>query len=1068
MRSLLILLTLVVSLFATQSGELSFYLMKDGKPLSNQIVIIFKKDNLANMNHSGNYNKHSELLTDEDGYIFSVLAIGTYQLQVVAKEGNLPQAYVKKNFIISNDEESQIIVSLKSDNTVAFTDDEAPKIDKDKEKSIVKQAKVDNGFIQLTLSSSEDKKVVKGARVFVKGLSVDIKSDAKGSVKIKAPIGEQIISIIHSDFSSQTLKVNILANKTVTKLVELSPASMELDEFIVLAPQVEGSVASLVAEKKNSSVIADILGSEQMSKKGDSNVATALKRVSGVTLVDGKNVYIRGLGERYSNIELNSMPLPSPDPYKRVVPLNIFPTSVIGSLKVQKTYSADLPGNFAGGYINLRTKEEVSEDYIKVSLTAKAHSSALNSSKGNYYKGGSDDIFGKDDGTRSIPTSILKNGNVVIGERPPRFNPYGTDLSQEDIINMTKDIAKRPIDTHKKSVPFGGKVGVELGKRVELDSDNVISVLANYSYDQSHKNIIEEFFGYSIDGSGNISNEADTFGENHRTSSNYKQNAMLNVAYNSADIFKLKYTLLYVHDTVESTRITEGVMGSNNDLQRLYSLEWEEKTLLANQINGSLEHELFVPLHLNFGAQISTANLNQPNNVKYEYIDYTDSGDNFEVKTQSAQNFINHNLTTNDELSSLYLNEVADVNIFSDQDKIEFGITFVDKVRKSESNKYFLKAQKATNISVEDSLSSPDTIFDKYIDNDNSDYYKQTFLVQPIFSPSDYYDADLKEKGLYLKTLLNPSENYEISIGFRKADLKQILHEYTVNPSNGKVVINDNALVINKILPNIDMRYKFSDNDQLRFGYSETYIYPDFREFSSSGYFHPTEAATVIGNPNLTQTDVTNYDLRFEHYFSATEGWSAALFYKQLDNPIEDVSRPTTSLPIYSYENTESAIVYGAELEISKNLDFIDSTLEYLYASTNFTYTSSDVTLSEKQQDEFTNNHRKLQGLSPIVVNANLGYDDTNGRMINLSYNYMSERIRKVGLKNGVQEYQDQFEIPPHVVDFTWQERLKENMDMQLKVRNLLNGEIEWVEGSNITKRYKLGRKFEVKLSYKY
>lgn len=1063
MRSLLILLTLAVSLFAMKGGELSFYLMKNGKPLANQKVLIFKKDDI---NNSSNYNKHSEFMTDEDGYLFAVLPVGTYQLHLVAKDGNLPQAFVRKNFLIKNDEESQIIVSLKSDDTVAFTDDEAPKVNKDS--IITKQVKVENGIVELVLSSSEDKKLIIGARVFVKGLSVDIKSDAKGNVKIKVPSGEQIISIIHSDFSSQTLKVNIVPNKTITKFVELSPAAMELDEFVVLAPQVEGSVASLVAEKKNSSVIADILGSEQMAKKGDSNVATALKRVSGVTLVDGKNVYIRGLGERYSNIELNSMPLPSPDPYKRVVPLNIFPTSVIGSLKVQKTYSADLPGNFAGGYINLRTKEEVSEDYIKVSITAKAHSSALDNTQGNYYEGGSDDSLGSDDGTRVIPSSVLQNGEVVIGEQPPRFNPYGTGLSEEDIINMTKDIAERSIDTYHKDVPFGGKFAIEMGKRIEVDSDNTISVLANYSYDQSHKSITEEFFGYSIDGYGNISNEADTYGSNVRTSSNFKQNAMLNIGYNYADIFKLKYTLLYVLDTVESTRITEGVIGSNNDLQRLYSLEWEEKTLYANQFNGSWKHELFVPLQMNFGAQISSASLNQPNNVKYEYIDYSETGDNFEIKTQSAQNFIYHNLTTEDELRSLYLNEVADVNIFSDKDKIEIGVTLVDKVRESKSNKFFLKAQKAADITTVDVQSSPDSILDTYVTNDYDTYYKQTFLIQPIFSPSDYYDADLKETGLYVKTLLNPTSKYEISLGLRKANLTQTLHEYTVNPSTGNVAIQDNELTINKILPNIDMRYKFNDDNQLRFGFSQTYIYPDFREFSSSGYFHPTEAATVIGNPNLTQTDVTNYDLRFEHYFSATEGWSVALFYKELENPIEDVSRPTTSLPIYSYENTKYALIYGVELEISKNLDFIHEEMEYFYASTNFTYTYSDVTLSEDQQEEFTTNHRELQGLSPIVVNANLGYDNTNGRMINLSYNYMSERIRKVGLKNGIQEYPDQYEHPPHVLDFTWQERIVENLDIQFKARNLLDGEIEWTEGENVTKKYKLGRKFEIKLSYKY
>ncbi|MGB3961013.1 MAG: TonB-dependent receptor, partial [Sulfurimonas sp.] len=450
------------------------------------------------------------------------------------------------------------------------------------------------------------------------------------------------------------------------------------------------------------------------------------------------------------------------------------------------------------------------------------------------------------------------------------------------------------------------------------------------------------------------------------------------------------------------------------------------------------------------------------------YIDYSATGDAFVLKTQSAQNLIQHELTSEDDVKSFYLNEVADVPMFSDEDKIELGLSYTTKTRESRSNKFYLKAQNPTNISYEDSQESVDFIMDKYVTQEVSNYETSTFLVKPIFNPSDYYDADFVEKGLYTKVLLNPTEAFEISLGLRKALLNQTLHEYGIDPATNLVAINDNEMEIDKYLPNIDMRYKFSDNDQLRFGYSITYIYPDFREFSSSGYFHPDEAATVIGNPNLKHTDLTNYDLRFEHYFSPTESFSTAVFYKTLKNPIEDVSRPTTSLPIYSYENTDSATLVGMELEASKGLDFVDEALENYYTSANFTYTQSDVTLSQEQEAQFTTNHRELQGLSPIVVNANIGYDNTDGRIINLAYNYMSRRIRKVGLKNGIQEYPDQYEYPPHLVDFTWQENIMDGMDVKLKAANLLNGEVQWMEGDNITKRYKIGRSYELSLSYKY
>jgi len=1065
-RIILALLVFAAALFAIPTGELSVLIIKDGKPMADQSIVIFKRDNAARIDMPSEFNKHAEFMTDKDGALYAVLPTGQYQLQVVAKEDGKPQAFVKKSFVIKEGKESQLIISLKEDNSVAFIDEEAPKtsevqnVDENKTKRM--------GSIALTLHSSEDDQAIKSARIFVKGLKIDVKSDKKGYTELLLPEGDQTISIIHSDFSSQTLKVTVVADEVLNKFVEMSPASMELDEFVVLAPQVEGSVASLTAEKKNSSAIADILGSEQMAKKGDSNAASALKRVSGVTLVDGKNIYIRGLGERYSNVELNSMPLPSPNPVKRVVPLDIFPSGIIGSLKVQKSYSADIPGNFAGGYIDIRTKEDISEDYVKLQLAIKAHSSALDGTQGNYYEGGATDFLGIDDGTRSIPNSILENGKVVVGEQPPRFSPFGTGLSQEDILAMTKELAARNINTHQGSVPLGGKGALEISKKFEINSDHTIGLLANYTYDQSHKHISEEFYGYSMDGTGNISDDADTYGVNDRTYSQYKQSFMLNLGYNYGDIFKIKYTTLYLLDTLERTRITDGVIGSNYDLQRFYSLDWEERVLFSNQVTGAYNHRLWSDASLDFGAEWSMASFNQPDNVKYEYIDNSGTGNHYELKTQSAQNLIHHNMTSDDDVMSIYLKERAEMNLLSKEDTIELGFNFTTKTRESRSNKFYMKANKATNITQADLEKDPDYIQDKYITDSTDTYFNSTFLVDTLFSPSDYYDADLIETGLYLKTALHPTESFELVLGVRQANVTQTLHEYQVDPATGNVIIVDNDLVINKLLPQLDARYKFTEDDQLRFGFSQTYVYPDFREFSSSGYFHPDEAATVIGNPNLVSTDIMNIDTRFEHYFSPTESWSTALFYKYLDNPIEDVSVPSTSLPVYSYANTDSATLMGVELDIYKTFDFISNDLKYFFMSSNLTYTDSVVTLSEEQTQQFTSDQRALQGLSPLVFNASIGYDNTDGRSINLSYNKMSERIRKVGLKNGVQEYPDQYEIPPHILDFTYQERIMDGMDMRFKARNLIDGDIVWVEGDNMTKRYKAGRSFEISVSYKY
>ncbi|HHH72962.1 MAG TPA: hypothetical protein ENL04_03975, partial [Sulfuricurvum sp.] len=346
MMRLLLLITLFASSLFAANGELSLYILKDGKPLPKQQVLIYKlpEQQPNEFQAVKTQPKAAEFMTDEQGYLSTALPTGKYQLQLIARENGVAQAFIKKNFIIVAAKQSQIILSLKSDNSLQFADTEAPA--QIEEVAAHQDKRLEKGTLALTLLSSEDQTPVAGARIFVPGLKVDAVSDNKGQVLVDLPEGNRTISVIHTAFSSQNLKVTVLPKEMVMKTVELSPAAMELEEFVVLAPHVEGSIAAMIAEEKNSEAIANIVGSEQMSKQGDSNAASALKRIAGITIIGGKDVYVRGLGDRYSATELNGMSLPSPNPIKRTVPLDMFPAGVIGSLQVQKTFTPDITGAF--------------------------------------------------------------------------------------------------------------------------------------------------------------------------------------------------------------------------------------------------------------------------------------------------------------------------------------------------------------------------------------------------------------------------------------------------------------------------------------------------------------------------------------------------------------------------------------------------------------------------------------------------------------------------------------------------------------------------------------------------
>jgi len=1078
MKIFISILLFTITLLAQNFGELSLFVLMDGKPLVEQEIALFRLDNNSSIKIEKSFR------TDEDGYLRSDLKEGRYKVIVISKDNNIPVSYTNKNVYIESSKETQLIISLTSTGKTLFSDIEAPDVKKKKTTKI--DLKKENGDLELTLISSEDKKKIAKARIFVKGTSIDKTSDLEGKVLLKLLEGEHTLSIIHSDYSAQNINVIVKANIKNTKVIELTPAAMELEEFVVLAPSVEGSIASLTAEMKKSSAIADILGSEQLSKKGDSNAAAALKRVSGVTIVDGKNIYVRGLGERYANVQLNGLTLPSPNPIKRVVPLDIFPASVIGSLKVQKSFSADIPASFGGGYIDIRTKKEVSSNYIK--FNAGISAAGGSGKDGLFYQGGSKDWTGYDDGSREIPQNILAASEIKIGEKKPVFNPSfryrneteyfvqddrgNTVMTPAGSLAYTKQLAaKRKLNTHTDKVPYGYSGSFEISRGFEYNDKHTFGILANYSYSQSSNNIKQHNFGYDLDDNGVQEDFIDSFGTWNNTKTNYKHGGIVNLNYNYDEKFNALYTKLYLKNTYEGVRQFEGISGSNDSLIRNTFLEWQERELEIDQLTGSFEHTIIVPNTIRFGIERATAELYQPADVKSKYINNNpnDHSIGFEFNMLPVQNLTYQNISSLDTVDHFYLNDKLNIEFFSENDFIEFGLDKINKKRKSRINKLYFDVNRANVTGIEgDEERDVDFILDKYIAQ-NDLFSTRVFDLKTLFSPSDYFDANFEEKSAYAKALINPFESIEISFGMRKVGLKQTILEFVEDRANANVIkINPNELKVNDLLPNLDLKYKLDDDNQFRFGFSKTFIYPDFREFSNSGFEHPDELATVIGNPDLTHTQIDNYDFRFEHYFSATESVSASVFYKEMINPIEDTVLLSTSLPRYSFMNSEKATIKGLEIDGYKFLDFVDPSLEFYYLSGNFSYIQSNVEIGADKEEIFSTNNRELQGLSPMIVNLSLGYDNKENRSINLSYNKMDERIRSIGQKNGIKSYPDSIEVPPHVLDLTWQEKFSNGIKLSFKARNLLDDAIVWKELNKVTRNYKKGRSFSLSLTYRY
>ena len=1004
--------------------------------------------------------------SDIDGALKTTLSVGTHQVEIVGRERQSNLGYYKKSVLIKEGRDTQVIATFKSNTKIPLVTVDTP-VGKLTQEKTAKQLKVTGkGRLKGQVLSSQGKTPIAGARVFVKGTAVDARTDASGRFSVEVPSGVALsISVVHTAYSAQTLSgIKIKKNGVASRQINLTPASMELEEYVVLAPRVEGSLTSMIEEEKNSNAIANILGADELSKKGDSTAAAALSRVTGVTLVDGRNIYVRGLGERYSNVEMNGLPLPSPNPLKRTVPLDIFPSSIIGSMKIQKSASADVPSSFGGGYIDIRTKERFDEDFIKVSLGGEINN--YTGTAQNDYIGSASDWTGYDSGYRDIPQAILDATQVQVGQRTPTFTTR--DYTEEQISEFTRMYPNRIYGTHKQSLKPGFGGSLEGAKSFDIDDDHHITVYANYNYVQKSKYVPEDFFGYDFDAEGNQKSEASKFGTIENTSTTIAHGGMLNIGYNFMDVFRVKYTKLYTKNSVKTTRITNGIIGSNYSELTYTNLNWEERELNVDQVSGDFDYSIFnMNSNFSFGLESSTADFYQPNNYQYVYI--TEGGITFNDNTIS--NHLSNRLESKDELDALYLKNRHEIEVFSPEEYVEYGINISSKTRVSRQNKYYLSKQGNTLVTDQQLTMDIDGIYNNFV-LPPYPYAYRPFLVSPLFKAADYFDGYIDETSPFVSWMGRPMEELEVVLGVRYVSLEQNIDQYKEDRDNPDFALRRliqkerSSLEINDYFPSLSVKYNYTENQMFDLAASKTYIMPDMREFTEGEYFHPFDVATIVGNPELVNTLIYNFDLKYSYFFSDSENVKLGLFYKYMENPIEDVQIPSSSLPIYSFANADSATLYGFEIDGRKNLDIVHGYLEDYFVAGNFSYNFSEVSLTEEQKKTFTSDKRDLQGLSPYVVNLTLGYE-AEDRSVLMNINHMAERIRKVGVIDGPDKEPDQYEVPPTLLDIVWIEKFHYGYDFEFKVKagNILNEETVWKQGENVTRTFKNGRTLSAKIS---
>jgi hypothetical protein len=915
---------------------------------------------------------------------------------------------------------------------------------------------------------------VKDARVFARGTDAEATSGADGLFTIRLPAGKQELTIIHPGFSTEQLPVEVRpGGGTRTLEVKLMPAAVQLADFEVTAPRIVGGTASLLEVRRAASTVTDVIGAEQMSKSGDSDAAAALGRVPGITVIGGKYVYIRGLGERYSATVLNLSTLPSPEPERRVVPLDMFPVGVLEDITIQKTYTPDLPGDFSGGMVKLRTRGFPAKFMASIG-TSVGFNDASAFRHGPMAEGGDLDWLGFGAGSRRLPDVIKAAADKgQIQEYNHITNPGG--YRPEDLEAFGEALPNNWDASTKRLMPDVGLNGT-LGDSFKLGSHKA-GYLVSFGYSRKWRRTVRDSLLPNVAvGAGK---ELEIYDD--LSSEEVLHEAKLSgIGATGVDLFggrqKLRVAALMVRIGEDETRMIEGFDRDADTEKRGTRMWYRERMLLFNQITG--EHELrkltertSLGLQLDWRYAFSMATLDEPDRRSTRYDEEKSGVFDLSNRPDGNQRFYSELQDMNHDVSMDLTGSFR--QWLKLKTTLKTGFAFASGDREVDTRR-FRFGGRPTDASVL-SLPPGELFTPRYINENEFQFEENT-------RATDNYSAEQQLWATYLMAdipLLKPLSilaGARVESMFRKvvtADPFAVDARPIFGPCDKEKVeeCTEEPDAVLDLLPAAIVSYRpFGPKHVFRLGYSRTLNRPQVRELSPAPFDDPDTGIQYEGNPRLRQAVLDNVDLRWEWYPSRMESISVAAFYKHFTDPIETVAITSAAVTV-TPDNAQGANNFGAEIEVRKKLDFVHRRLRDVTLGGNASVVFSRVTLDPDTATAVTNETRPLQGQSPWVFNFFLSYDNVDtGSVVRLLYNVFGPRISAVGT-NGVP---DTYEQPYHRLDLVASQRLWDHLSVSLKASNLINHLAKWtLEDPRTGKEFLVdgfyrGRVFSLSLSASY
>lgn len=868
--------------------------------------------------------------------------------------------------------------------------------------------------------------------VLIKGTTIGTTSDMDGVYHFDN-LDEGLYTLVYSfvGYETKELEVVLEAGKEVNVDVEMFASSASLDEVVITTTTRKESETALLLDQKNAIEIKQSIGSEELSRKGISDVASAVVKTTGVSKQEGSNtIYVRGLGDRYNSTSLNGLPITSNDPEKKNISLDLFSTDIVEFISIDKVYGPKISGDFAGGNVDITSINYKGKGMLEVNLGSTMGTNALD--KFNDFQ--------------------LQDGPNRFG-----FSNYGVPNNPLNGYNFENKLA--PV----KEKPIGSALGLKAGKSFSIGEEGSLNLFATASFDNGFE------YRDGINQSVSAQDAKLKSFNQERFSYNTNTTGMFNANYRLNSNHKIAYNFLTVNS---SSQTKDGYKGFIRDIAEdnnglIQRSTYIQNTLMIHQLLGN--HKLSDKLDFDWATSYNKVEGDMPDRTQ-NTLKYSEDANGYVF----AQNTItdNHRYYQNLVEDELAANLSVSYRLNEDENGVSKGKATLGYNGRFK-NRDFEAIQFNFRISGSElnSAVNPDNL-DAFLNKQN--YSNGLFGIESFagLTPQTYDGEQLIHAG-FASLEYNLSDKLSAVAGLRFERVEQTVSWRTQLDASGK----NNTFNRNEFLPSVILKYELNEKQNLRFGASKTYTLPQFKERALFIYEDVTEVK--VGNPDLYPSQNYNVDLKWEVFPKNSELFSVTAFGKYILDPINEITLASSTNDISFINTGDSGYVYGAEIEIRKDLfNFDEEESNKLSAGLNASFMQTHQELdSEKVRQEtnyntnLTNDTSGFTGASDMLLNADLSYiksfNNDGNLMATLTYSYTSDKIYALG----VETKGNLVDKGVGTLDFILKTKINKHFGIDLTVKNILNPAIERIQenaSEDITVlSFKRGAFFKLGLRYK-